>query len=64
MTDYERKMAELRKMYNVDDIDTYETTNDCWVITVFEAYLTFTEYLFNKTGKYICQSTTVVPSAF
>ena len=65
MTDYERKMAELRKLYNADDIDTYETTDDCWVITVYECRaLTFTEYVFDRDGQYICQSTTVVESAF
>ena len=53
MTDFERKLNEVKNDTAIEDFDSYESTDDEQVITIYESYLTFSEYVYTKEGKYI-----------
>jgi len=53
MTDFEKKLNEVKIDTFIEDFDNYETTDDEKVIIVYESYLTFSEYVYTKEGKYI-----------
>ena len=53
MTDFEKKLNEVKIDTFIEDFDNYETTDDEKVIIVYESYLAFSEYVYTKEGKYI-----------
>lgn len=53
MTDFEKKLEEVKKNNNPEDFETYESINDEKIIVVYESCWTFTEYVYTKEGKYI-----------
>jgi len=53
MTDFERKLNEVKNNTTIEDFDSYESTDDEQVIIVYESYLAFSEYVYTKEGKYI-----------
>lgn len=53
MTDFERKLNELKNNTIIEDFESYESMDDEQVIIVYYSYLDFTEYVYTKEGKYI-----------
>jgi len=53
MTDFERKLKEVKNDTTIEDFDSYESTDDEQVIIVYEGCLDFSEYVYTKEGKYI-----------
>ena len=53
MTDYEKKLNEVKNDTIIEDFDSYESTDDEQVIIVYYSYLNFTEYVYTKKGKHV-----------
>ena len=53
MTDFEKKLNELKNDTMIEDFENYESMDDEQVIIVYYTYLDFTEYVYTKEGKYI-----------
>lgn len=53
MTDFERKLNEVKNSTIIEDFESYESTEDEQVIVVYDSVLDFTEYVYTKEGKYI-----------
>lgn len=53
MTDFERKLNEVKNDTAIEDFDSYESTDDEQVIVVYYSILDFTEYVYTKEGKYV-----------
>lgn len=53
MTDYEKKLNEVKNNTIIEDFESYESADDEQVIIVYESYLAFSEYVYTKEGKYI-----------
>lgn len=53
MTDFERKLNEVKNDTTIEGFDSYESTDEEQVIIIYEDYLDFSEYIYTKEGKYI-----------
>lgn len=53
MTDFEKKLNEVKNNTIIEDFESYESIDDEQVIIAYYSYLDFTEYVYTKEGKYI-----------
>lgn len=53
MTDFEKKLNEMKNNTIIESFESYESTDDEQVIVAYYSYLDFTEYVYTKEGKYI-----------